>query len=159
VALILIVGVAGAVVCALLVSRMVRGRAPGPSAAWGLAAVVCFYALGNVLNRVVLPGIFGERLEMLRQHRTPVMSIMEQTLASWLGAVALTLALGAVARWVWRRPGAPVAPAPAPPQVVGSTCGVCAKRIVLALDGTSCAACHAPLHRECAAGHACPPAA
>jgi uncharacterized paraquat-inducible protein A len=133
---------------------MLRGRTRTPPIMWGLGAVVCFYAVGNVMNRVVFPAIFGDQLELLIQHRQPAMTILEQTLASWCVALVVTLGVATTLRAATTPK--PLEPAPrAPAQLVGSSCIVCGARIVMAPEGTACPRCRAPLHERCATSHAC----
>jgi hypothetical protein len=152
--LVLLLGLAGAALSAVLVTLMLRGRTQAIFA-WAGGAIVCFYAVGNLMNRVVFPAIFGDQLELLLQHKQPVWSILEQTLASWAVAFVVTLALGAVVRWRTGRQLAAAARPTAPPQLVGGICAVCGERIVVEPDGTRCSRCRTPLHAGCAAEHTC----
>lgn len=42
-------------------------------------------------------------------------------------------------------------------QLVGATCPVCSERIGTAREARPCATCKTPVHRKCAAAHACAP--
>jgi hypothetical protein len=151
--LILLLGLLGAGVCAFLVVLMLRGRTRGSPVLWGAGAIVAFYAVGNLMNRVVFPAIFGDQLQLLLEHQQPVWSIADQALASWAVAFAVTLGVAGLVRW--RAGGETPAPPRREPQLVGSICAVCGQRIVMEPDGTHCDRCRAPLHTGCAPSHTC----
>jgi hypothetical protein len=154
--LILLLGLAGAGASAAIVVLMLRGRTSGSPVLWGAGAIVAFYAVGNLMNRVVFPALFGDQLQLLLEHQQPVWSIADQALASWAVAFAVTLGVAGIVRWraAGSTRGTSAAP-PAPPQLVGSICIVCGNKIVMEPDGTRCDRCRAPLHTGCAPSHSC----
>jgi hypothetical protein len=89
--IVLAVGFGGAALSVTAVVHLLRGRTPLSPVLLGVIAVVGFYLLGNLFNRVLLPAIFGEPLQAMLEHRRPTLSMVDMIMLSWVLALMTTI--------------------------------------------------------------------